>query len=233
MSLTEAQAVFASIHETALNDMLAAFFQARPRHLHYGSPAFVPATTAAETQMAAIAFPGVPGGIQWRIRLFNPHVDLFEQSQTLPPELSLGPGQFSIRLGAEICIECRKLRIDPKPPTHAGSGDDVNPDTGRATHPLSELTCFRLEVFAIGHLERVFTGGGKEAIILVPDDIELVDVAPESLEAFLECLLYIILQAVLADVRLPLESLRVGAFSLQPTVGPLIEDDQIKARGNF
>jgi hypothetical protein len=40
-----------------------------------------------------------------------------------------------------------------------------------------------------------------------------------------------ILQSVLAGIRLPLRALRAGAFQLIPTVGPLIEDDQIKARG--
>ena len=116
MSLTQAEAVFASIHETALNDIVTAFCVHRPRLLFYGSPAFVPATTVAETQMNAIAFPGVPGGIQWRVRLTVPRIDLFKQTSELPPELALGPNQFSIALGAEICIECRKIRIDPKPP---------------------------------------------------------------------------------------------------------------------
>ena len=58
MSLTQTEAVFASIHETALNDLLTAFFTDRPRYRVYGSPSFVPFTTAAETTMAAIAFPG-------------------------------------------------------------------------------------------------------------------------------------------------------------------------------
>ena len=85
MSLTEAETAFASIHETALNDLLTAFFTDRPRYLHYGSPAFVPTTTAAETEHPpAIAFPGIAGGIQWRVRLTIPHVDLFKQSMPLP-----------------------------------------------------------------------------------------------------------------------------------------------------
>jgi len=39
MSLTETEAAFASIHETALTDLLTAFFTDRPRYLVYGSPA--------------------------------------------------------------------------------------------------------------------------------------------------------------------------------------------------
>lgn len=234
MSLTQAEAVFASIHETALNDIVTAFCFHRPRLLFYGSPAFVPATTVAETQMDAIGFPGVPGGIQWRVRLTVPRVDLFKQTDALPPELALGPNQFSIALGAEICIECRKIRIDPKPPRPNDEGrDNRGPVGAKDDHPLSELTCFRLQVFGVGHLERVVTGSGAEAIALGLDAIEIIDIAPESLENFLECLLFMILQAVLADIRIPLDSLSAGFFSVNPTVGPLIEDDQIKARGLF
>jgi hypothetical protein len=236
MSLTEAQAVFASVHETALNDLLTAFFTQRPRYLAYGSPAFVPVTTAAETRMDAIAFPGVPGGIQWRVRFSLPRVDLFKQSSPLPPQLTLGPGQFSGELGAEFCIDCRRIRIDPKPPRPKDSKDfgkdDRQPTHGKDDrHPISELTCFKLQVFVVGHIEHVFASTGEEAIALAVDAVEIVDITPDELESFLECLLFMILQAVLAGVRLPLHALRAGAFQLVPTVGPLIEDDRIKMRG--
>src|SRR5215203_3870854 len=111
MSLTETEAVFASIHEDALNDLLTAFCNDRPRHLVYGSPSFVPVTTVAETAMAAIAFPGVPGGIQWRVRLSIPRVDLFKQSAPLPPEITLTPNHFSATIAAELCIGCGQIRI--------------------------------------------------------------------------------------------------------------------------
>ena len=228
MSLTEAETIFASIHESALNDLLTAFCNARPRHLMYGSPAFVPATTVAETTMPAIAFPGVTGGIQWRLRLSIPRVDLFKQSAPLPPPLSLGPGQFSAALDAELCIECRRLRIDPRPPRGGDQPKDLpRPDQ----HALGELSCFKLRLVAIGHIEHVLTSTGEDAIALAVDAVEIVDIKPDALESFLECLMFMILQAVLAGVRLPLRALRAGAFQLALTVGPLIEDDRIKMRG--
>lgn len=235
MSLTDAQTVFAAIHEDALNDMLTAFCNARPRYLNYGSPAFVPFTTAAETQIGAIPFPGIPGGIQWRVSLSTPQVDLFKQTRALPPELALGPGQFSAALEAKLCIECRKIKIDPQPPrTHGGKNEENrNPNRTHGNHPLSELTCFELRVFAIGHLEHVAGPMGGDAIALAVDAVEIVDISPDGLESFLECLMFLILQAALAEIRLPLDALRVGAFSLIPVVGPLIEDDQIKARGTL
>ncbi|WP_140634408.1 hypothetical protein [Methylibium rhizosphaerae] len=234
MSLTESQAVFASVHETAINDFVAAFCRARPRYLNYGSPAFTPITTVAETQMDAIAFPGLAGGIEWRLRLGIPTIDLFKQSHPLPPELALGPGQFSLQTEAELCIECRKIRIDPKPPRPPRGKDNPNePPRDDRPHPIAELTCFRVRVFAIGHLEQVVTTTGEDAIAFAVDAVEIVDIQPAELESFLECLLFMILQAVLAGIRLPLSALRADAFPLALTVGPVIEDDQIKARGTL
>jgi hypothetical protein len=233
MSLTETEAVFASIHEDALNDLLTAFCTDRPRYLVYGSPSFVPATTVAETSMPAIAFPGVPGGIQWRIRLTIPRIDLFKQTAPLPPELTLAPGEFSASLGGELCLDCRRLKIDPQPPrTKPGERppDNRKPDE---RHPPEELTCCQLEVFAVGHIEHVMTSTGEDAIVLAVDAVEIVDIAPKEVEAVLECFLFMILQAVLAEIRLPLRALRVGAFQLALTQGPLIEDDQVKMRGAF
>lgn len=239
MSLTEAENVYASIHENALNDLFTAFCTDRPRYLVYGSPSFVPSTTVAETSMPAIAFPGVPGGIQWRLRLTIPHIDLFKQTSALPPELTpLAPGCFSIGLGVELCLDCRRLKIDPRPPrSHRGEGkpaDRERPQPGKDDrHPLSELTCCRLKVFAVGHLAHVLTTTGEDAIALAVDAVEIVDIKPDELESVLECFLFMILQAVLAEIRLPLRALRAGAFSLSVTQGPLIEDDQVKARGIF
>lgn len=237
MSLTEAQAVFASINETALNDLIVAFCTDRPRLLFYGSPSFVPTTTVAETSMPAIGFPGITGGIQWRIRFNIPHVDLFKQNDPLPPQLTLGPGRFSLHVTAEICIDCRRIKIDPKPPRtdrKGSAGNDQPPSSGTGdTHPPRELTCCKLDIFAIGHLERVLAANGEDAVALAVDAVEIVDITPDDLESFLECLLFMILQAVLADVRLPLRAIRAGAFQLVPVVGPLIEDDQIKMRGNL
>jgi hypothetical protein len=234
MSLTETHEVFAGVHEDALNDLITAFCTDRPRYLVYGSPAFVPATTIAETTMPAIAFPGVPGGIQWRVHLSIPRVDLHQQSSPLPPELTLGPGQFSASLSVRICLDCRRLKIDPRPPRDkpGTTGHDRPPDdTQGRPHPPSELTCCGLSVFAVGHLEHVLTTTGEDAIALAVDAVEIVDITPPALESLLECLLFMILQAVLAEIRLPLRALRAGAFSLTLTQGPFIEDHQVKARG--
>jgi hypothetical protein len=83
----------------------------------------------------------------------------------------------------------------------------------------------------VGHIEHVLASTGEDAIAFAVDAVEIEDIKPDELESFLECLLFMILQAVLAGIRLPLKALRAGAFQLALTVGPLIEDDQVKVRG--
>ncbi len=219
MSLTQSQQVFASVHESALNDLLRAFFGARPRYLRYGSPAFVPATNVTATQMAAIAFPGLPGGIDWSVRFSVPRVDLYKQTDALPPQLTLPPGGFALRTDVELCVNCVRRR------------DDRNPDGKDQPRGLGEVTCTKLQVFAIGHLDSWTDGSGNGEIRLRVDAVELVDITPDSLESVLECLIRMLLDAALAQVHLPLQALRAGAFHLAVTQGPLIDDDRVQARG--
>ena len=80
------------------------------------------------------------------------------------------------------------------------------------------------------YAERTSSPSG-DALRLVVDAIELVDLEPNELESVVECLLLQILRAVLASVRLPLTALRAGAFELVPTAGPLVQDDQIEMFG--
>lgn len=225
MSLTEAQNIFASINEDALNDMLRAFFAARPRYLVYGSPAFVATTTVAATSMPAIAFPGVPGGIEWQVRLSVPRIDLYPKTSPLPPQLQLPPGSFSLALAVELCIACPTQRFDPAP--LRPNETDQQPAPGRLDHPRD---CPRLQVFAIGSLQRV-TVNGEAAIAFSIAALEIVDIQPDALESVLECLLLSIVRAALSQVRLPLRALRAGAFPLTLTVGPTIEDNRIDVRG--
>lgn len=215
MALTEAEQVFGGITEGGFNDLVKAFFTARPRHLRYGSPGFVSATTVGETQMPAIQFPGVPGGIDWRVDFSTPVVDFHPETTSLPPELSLTPGQVSVTTTVRLCVACESRREREA---------DREPDRDL------RATCFKLDVSAVGHLQRTF---GPDGVMVVIDDVEIVDIEPEELEAVLECLMLHLTRAVLSQVRLPLQTLRAGAFSLTLTRGPEIEDDQTKMYGNL
>ena len=227
MSLTQTRSVFASIHESALNDLLHAYFIARPRYLRFGSPAFVPATHVTATQMPAIQFPGLPGGIDWSVQFDLPRIDLHKQNDALPPQLSLTPGSFSLRTGVTLCINCMKRRDDRGKP---GNPDDKPRDDKPGS--LGEVVCAEIGVFAVGHLDVWNDAAGNGEVRLRIDAVELVDVTPDGLESVLECLIRMLLDAALAQVQLPIAALRAGAFRLLVTQGPLIEDDHLLARGN-
>src|ERR1051326_9495423 len=91
MSLTQGDEVFAGVHEDALNDIIHAFFNARPRYRAYGSPGLVPATTVAVTQMPALPLPG-GGSVDWLLGFEIPGIGLFGQDQPLPPRGALRAG---------------------------------------------------------------------------------------------------------------------------------------------
>ncbi len=229
MSLTEAERVFGGITETGINDLLRAFFTARPRYLNYGSPGFVPSTTVAATQMQGIPFPGVPGGIDWSVQLSVPRVDLHPQTDMLPPELTLTAGRLSVATTVRLCVACETRRDREKERDRARKDPDRPRDDDR---PKGEAkgTCFELRVVGIAHPERRFSPDG---VAIVVDSVEIVDIEPVVLEAFLECLILQILRAVLNEVELPLETLRAGAFSLTPSRGPEVENDQLEMYGSL
>jgi hypothetical protein len=229
MSLTETSGVFASAHESALNDVVVAITSARPHLLSYGSPAFTPASTVNDTQMPAIGFPGT-GGIEWHVRFSPPEVDLYDQDTPLPPQLTLPKGALSVHTKVELCVDCTRGGA-----TDTGKPDPANRDDrrwqegkGRTVHPL----CCVLEIFAVGHLVGT-TADGQPAVALALDAVEIVDIAPDDLESVLECLLGTILRAVLATIRLPLAALRAGMFTLTPTQLPAIDADTVSIRGNL
>lgn len=250
MSLTETERIFAGVTEGAINDLLLAFFSARPRHLNYGSPGFLPSTSVSGTTMPAIAFPGVPGGIDWSVKLSVPVVDLHPETTGLPPELALLAGQLSVVTSVRLCISCSRrgkpddVDHDDRPNDHHGHDEKRDErkqrererdeqrereERERDESPI-DATCASLRVFAVGHVER---RTGPDAVWIAIDSVEIVDIEPNSLEAVFECLLLQILRAVMAGVNLPIQTLRAGAFSLSISRGPEIEDDALKTYGNL
>lgn len=236
MSLTESSGVFAAVHESSINDLVTAICETRPHLLSYGSPAFVPASSVSETQMAAIAFPG-SGGIQWHVSFKIPQIDLYDEDVPLAPELTLEKERFSVSTAVQLCVDCPKMHHeepDPhEPDPHHGDPREQDPrepdkPVGKAENPI----CTFLEIQAIGHLVDTTTGG-QRAIGFGLDAVEIIDITPDSLESVLECLIGQMLRAALAQIRLPLSALRAGAFTLTPTEGPLIELDRVLARGNL
>jgi hypothetical protein len=206
MSLTEAENVFAGLNETGFNDILTAFFTARPRLLNYRtSPAVVntPPQVNAWTTIPVITFPGVAGGIEFAVQFSIPQVDIHPQTAALPPPLNLSLGQISLRTTVTLTLLCIGTPISVK-----------------------------LEAAAIGRVVAQFTGPGTGSVSFELQQVELVDITPDSLESLLECLILTLLRAVLSQVQLSFSAIQVGAFSLNLLRGPESEDDQLKLYGS-
>jgi hypothetical protein len=213
MSLTGTHHAFASIDERGTNRALQAFFGARPHYLHYGSAPFVTASSTSVTQVAPIAFPGVPGGIAYAIDLTVPVVDLFPPNGPLPPPLVLGPGELSITTKVTIRLGCV-------------AGTDGN-DRGQIT-PVHTT----LDVIAIADPVGHYFSPGVGYVSFHVKQVLLPDVVPTSLQAVLDCLLEMILNALLAHVQLPFDIIDASFVKLALEAGPTIANDQIEIWGD-
>jgi len=206
MSLTQASGAFAGVHEDGLNDFVTAFFNARPRYLRWGSPAFVPVTSVSETRIPAIP----PFGIQYLIELQQPKLDLFPDSFGfgLPP----GPGQFSIEIAVKLTVGCQRKLRDPR--------EDKTP----VVDPIST----ELRLCARGRVVRL----GNELALLV-DEVLIKGIQPESLGQVLSCMLRMILQEVLRELRIPYRSIFIQIGTLVPVGGITIANDTVSAHANI
>jgi hypothetical protein len=221
MSLTETEQVFAGVSEDAVNDLMTAIFTARPRYLNYGTSLFVPATTASVTQVSAIAFPGVPGGIHYAVSFTVPRVDFHPDSSGGTSPLPPGLGQFTLTTTVRLVIACtRRQRDEGQPTTHVPPPNVV---------PIATA----LEVIARGRpTVRYFGVPGSGEVGLLVEEVEIVDITPDSLESVVECLIRMLLQAVVANLQIPFSALSMGAFQLILVRGPEMEQDQVQLYGN-
>ena len=202
MSLTQAEHIFGGVHETGINDLLQAFFTARPRYLRYGTPLFVPVTTVAETSVAAISFFGL--NIQFLITCSPiPTVDITPGgagSTALPP----GVNEFTVRTTLNFTVVINNL------PRITGS----------------------LQVFGLCEPFVAVSTPGTGQIGITLKRVEIVDITPDPVESLIEGLALGILQTILATVRLPFNTITAGTFGLILLAGPTAETNQIKVRGN-
>ena len=168
MSLTQAERVFGSIHETALNDLVVAFFTARPRYLSYSSaPGLLPPGTPF-VSMPPIAFPGLPGGIHFAVRFETPSLDITPDSSGGGSPLPPGPSQITIKTRVTLIVSCSRQ----------------NGPFGRSGHPvLTTPLAADLEVFALGRLVVTGIGSGAGTIGFEVQEVELVDITPDPLES--------------------------------------------------
>jgi len=222
LRLTQINHVFAGVGENAINTFLRAFLTARPRYINYGTSAFVPATTAAATNVPSITFPGIPGGIQYAAQFSIPVVDLFPPGgpSSLPP----GVGELNMRVDAKITVSC--FRWSP----------NANRD-GKlqvSSTPVSTV----LTIWAKGKPDVRYFGPGTGDVGFDLEEVKIPGLAcvggkPDTFEVIVECVIRMVLQALLDGIRLPFSALTIGFFQLILQRGPEISDDQVKLWGDI
>lgn len=209
MSLTQSDGLFVAVHEDGFNDFIAAFFNARPRYLKFGSPFFVGSTNVDETAIPAINFPGVPGGIQYMVQFEAPKLDL--HPDTLGFALPPSPNQFALQIKAQITILCSRKR-----------------EVGKDKIPFGEPIMTTLGLCAIGSIDH-----GTSDLGLHIEQLEIKNINPDSLESVIECLMLMMLQSAFLPLRIPYDALPIQIGHITPATGPEIRDDQVQLTANF
>ena len=179
------------------------------------------------TQMDPIPFPFVPGGIDWAVTFSPPVIDLHPETPPAPPpEITLGPGQFTLHTGVQMCIACVFAR---------GRGDDgQTPDKTRrrldgvrhATRRASSSRCARS---ATSSSSRARPGRLRSGCAWTRSRSSTSPRTTSSRSSSACCAWCSTPRST--QMELPLEALRAGAFSLTLVRGPEIEDDQVKVYG--
>lgn len=223
MSLTQTNHVFAGVNETGINTFFKAFLTARPHYINYGTSAFVPTTTAAATNVPAISFPGIPGGgIQYLVQFDIPVVDCFPPNGASP--LPPGPDELNFHVDAKVTVLCMTWNLRDT--------NDGRPSV--KSTPISTT----ISVWAKGKANSRFFGAGNGDVGFDLEEVKIPALAcvkgkPDTFEAIVECIIRMVLQAFLDQLRLPFQAITIDFFSLTLQRGPNIDDNQVEVWGDI
>jgi len=264
MAFTDHCDLYGAVHEDGVNLVIKHLMQQRPSLFNYatqdvannpklwcwkvqftsdvtkyGNPIFT-----VMNPLPLLGADSPPVGIGFCAQLTKAQIDFFPgETISLPPELNppLKDQHFSLFFqvcGAIACPSPKEIdRIPPQGPFGNDRGKDQPPVVLPGT-----LQCFCLDVFAIGHVERVSISG-RELLLAQVDAMDIVDIEPEGLEANLICYLETTVNVVLREkLTIAIQTLMLSfplfglaTVTLFPTPdppipnNPAVEDNQLKA----
>jgi hypothetical protein len=208
----------------------------------YGNPIFT-----VENYLPVLGADSPPVGLSFCAQLTEAKIDFHPNNViTLPAELSPPLQEQRFALHFRICgsIGCPSdKQVDRIPPssTFGPTTSDVGVKQQPPVILHGALNCFCLDVFAIGHFERISVSG-KESLLGKVDDVDIVDIKPDAREANIVCYLKTAVNVILREkLTIPIEKFffsfslfGLATVSLFPTPNPpiphnpAIEDDQLK-----
>ncbi|WP_167626550.1 hypothetical protein [Paracoccus luteus] len=267
MAFTDNCDVFASIHEDGMNRIARHIMRQRPSWFNFATPDVAanrelwcsnPRPTGDVTRfgnpiftimpyLPVIGADSPPVGLGFCAQITRAQIDFHPSSVFgLPDELGSKLDEQRLAIEFQVCggIRCPerdyldKIPVAPPPDPRKNEGRDRPPQV----QVPGRMNCFCLDVFAVAHVEREFING-VERVVGKLDGIEIVDVAPEGLEANMECYIRTAVSLYLRQkLAIPLKTLFVdfplfgmGTVSLAPTPNPpvphnpAVEEDQLKA----
>ncbi len=232
MPLTLGHHVYAAVHEDAVNKLLRAYHDARPKYFFYACPPLGSGTPSIDFwQLPPLPVPGTNAGMPFSVLIRDAHIDFdpADAGLSLPAPLALGANQFAILLTLQLCFMCGVL-FDINVPRETGREKEGRPPARQ--EEKAKTTCARLSIWAVGHPVSTPNSHGGRDVGLHIDHIVVKDVG--ALEELFGCYFETMLNALLDALRFPVEQFALGAFgTLQLVDGPRIAEDQLKVWGNI
>lgn len=207
--------------------------------IHYNNPLFT-----IMPPIPVIGADSPPVGLSFIVQVTNAEIDFYPGNViALPKELKppLPRQHFAMHItvcGALGCPSEKEIDGIPDPNQTANAEKQQVPPV----HLTGTLNCFCLEVYVVGHFERVFIHG-KDSLLGKVDDIDIVDIKPDQFEENIICYIKTAVTLTLRQkLAIPLATFffsfplfGLATVTLSPTPipivpnNPAIEDDQIKA----
>lgn len=236
MSLTPPHHGVISIHQDAINTIITAVANQRPRLFHYSSK--ISATTANVTKIDPIPYPAVlasgePAVLNYEFHFEKIAFDLFPNDLiTLPSQITpfsenqmilIAELQFVYFCSKEITILPDKggRKGNPPPIVDIKEGDPENVE-------LKLLIKFTPTSKPSEDPEKEGTMLGMQCL-----SVEIVDIEPEKLENFLECYIKGVVEiSIIPQLKFFIENFTTKFFTLAVTAGPFVKDDRIMIFGD-
>ncbi len=192
-----------------------------------------------------------PIGLDFAVQLTKAEVDFHPSNTiTLPAELNPPLPTQQLALHFEVCagLGCPSDEVISNLQHGLSQSDRANlasnlsvtgNDQGVIVLPVSQLTCFCLDLYGTGHVN-VSGPIGNQRVFPAVNGLDIVEIKPDGLENSLLCYAKVMLQLgllaggfAIPPLVLNLTNLLPISVGLTPTSGPLpfnpaIEDDQLK-----